>query len=216
MHAARVARKAMLSSWSRVTCQCGAVREITAEALVHPVGWSATFVELAERIRCSQWGKKAAEVVAAARPRPRGGAEESVLAWLSQELRGARTSGVVSPSTMGLRRAPSSNRKVYAQRRSPTRDKPYLSIDRGNLVFAATEGRPSIPLALYRSPVAGTLEILIDGQVVGSVDGAVGKTIQATIPVPKEPGRYLVVIRSKSDGRVIKGCPIFTLQGESG
>ena len=106
MHAARVARKAMLSSWSRVTWRCGAVREITAEALARPVGWSATFVELAERMRCSQCGKKAAEVVAAARPRPRGGAEESVLAWLSQELRGAHTSGVVSPSTMGLRRAP--------------------------------------------------------------------------------------------------------------
>jgi len=34
---------------------------------------SATLVKLATRMRCSQCGKKVAEVVAVARPRPRGG-----------------------------------------------------------------------------------------------------------------------------------------------
>lgn len=55
----------------RVTCKCGAVREITPEALARLVGWSVTLEELAQRMRCSQWGEKAAEVVAVTRPRPR-------------------------------------------------------------------------------------------------------------------------------------------------
>jgi hypothetical protein len=58
----------------RVTCKCGAVREITPEALARLVGWSATLEQLAQRMRCSQCEKKAAEVVAVARPRPRGAA----------------------------------------------------------------------------------------------------------------------------------------------
>ena len=56
----------------RVTCKCGALREITPEALARLVGWSMTLEQLAQRMRCSQCGKKAAEVVAVARPRPRG------------------------------------------------------------------------------------------------------------------------------------------------
>jgi hypothetical protein len=59
----------------RVTCKCGAVREITPEALARLVGWSLTLEALAERMRCSQCGGKAAEVVAVARPRPRGRAK---------------------------------------------------------------------------------------------------------------------------------------------
>ena len=56
----------------RVTCKCGAVREIKPEALARLVGWSLTLEALAQRMRCSQCGEKAAEVVAVARPRPRG------------------------------------------------------------------------------------------------------------------------------------------------
>jgi hypothetical protein len=41
-------------------------------SLARLVGWSMTLQELAQRMRCSQCGKKAAEVVAVARPRPRG------------------------------------------------------------------------------------------------------------------------------------------------
>jgi hypothetical protein len=55
----------------RVTCKCGAVREIKPEALARIVGWSATIEQLAHRMRCSQCGKKAADVVAVARPRRR-------------------------------------------------------------------------------------------------------------------------------------------------
>ena len=55
----------------RVTCKCGAVRGITPEALARLVGWKATLEELAQRMRCSQCGKRAAEVVAVGRPRPR-------------------------------------------------------------------------------------------------------------------------------------------------
>jgi hypothetical protein len=40
--------------------------------LARLIGWSITLEELAQRMRCSQCGKKAAETVAAARPRPRG------------------------------------------------------------------------------------------------------------------------------------------------
>ena len=56
----------------RVTCKCGAVREITPEALARLVGWSMALEQLAQWLRCSQCGRKAAEVVAVARPRPRG------------------------------------------------------------------------------------------------------------------------------------------------
>jgi hypothetical protein len=57
----------------RVTCPCGASRHIEPEALARIVGRSATLAALAERMRCSNYGKKVAEVVAVARPRPRGG-----------------------------------------------------------------------------------------------------------------------------------------------
>jgi len=56
----------------RVVCECGAVREIEPEALARLVGWSTTLEALTPRLRCSQCGKKAAEVVAVSRPRPRG------------------------------------------------------------------------------------------------------------------------------------------------
>jgi hypothetical protein len=56
----------------RVSCVCGFSREIEPDALARLVGWSTTLKELAPRLRCSQCGKKAAEVVAVARPRPRG------------------------------------------------------------------------------------------------------------------------------------------------
>jgi hypothetical protein len=56
----------------RVICDCGACREIEPEALADLVGWSASLEELALRMRCSQCGKKAAKVVAVAKPRPRG------------------------------------------------------------------------------------------------------------------------------------------------
>jgi hypothetical protein len=56
----------------RVSCVCGASRHIEPEALARLVGWSTTLEALAPRLRCSHCGKKAAEVVAVARPRPRG------------------------------------------------------------------------------------------------------------------------------------------------
>lgn len=55
----------------RVSCPCGAARDIEPVALARLVGWSATFEALAARLRCSKCGKKAAEVVAVAKPRPR-------------------------------------------------------------------------------------------------------------------------------------------------
>ena len=56
----------------RVICDCGAVREIEPEALTRLVGWKMILKDLALRMRCSSCGKKAAEVVAVAGPRPRG------------------------------------------------------------------------------------------------------------------------------------------------
>jgi hypothetical protein len=58
----------------RVICDCGACREIEPEALARLVGWSMALKALAPRMQCSKCGKKAAEVVAVARPRPRRGA----------------------------------------------------------------------------------------------------------------------------------------------
>jgi len=56
----------------RVVCDCGACREIEPEALARLVGWQMTLKQLAQRMRCSKCGKKAAEVVAVARPTLRG------------------------------------------------------------------------------------------------------------------------------------------------
>jgi hypothetical protein len=56
----------------RVVCVCGVCREIEPEVLARFVGWSTTLQALARRLRCSHCGKRAAEVIAVARPRPRG------------------------------------------------------------------------------------------------------------------------------------------------
>ena len=56
----------------RVTCTCGAWWEIEPETLTRRVGWSVTLEALTGRLRCKHCGKKAAEVVAVAKPRPRG------------------------------------------------------------------------------------------------------------------------------------------------
>jgi hypothetical protein len=56
----------------RVTCPCGTSRHTEPEALARIAGRSVTLAKLATRMRCSQCGKKVAEVVAVARPRPRG------------------------------------------------------------------------------------------------------------------------------------------------
>lgn len=48
------------------------IRVVFPEALARLVGWSTMLKALAPRMRCSQCGKKAAEVVAVAKPRPRG------------------------------------------------------------------------------------------------------------------------------------------------
>ena len=61
----------------RVVCECSACREIQLQALARLVGWKATLKKLALRMRCSRCGKKVAEVVAVARPRPRGAAKSS-------------------------------------------------------------------------------------------------------------------------------------------
>lgn len=50
----------------RVSCPCGASRHIKPEALARLVGWSAMQASLAPRLRCSQCGRKHAEVVAVA------------------------------------------------------------------------------------------------------------------------------------------------------
>ena len=64
----------------RVSCPCGASRHIEPEALARLVGWSMTLKALAPRLRCSQCGKKAAQVVAVTRPRAAGYPEEPALA----------------------------------------------------------------------------------------------------------------------------------------
>jgi hypothetical protein len=49
-----------------------ASRHIEPEALARIAGRSVTLAALSQRMRCLQCGKKIAEVVAVARPRPRG------------------------------------------------------------------------------------------------------------------------------------------------
>jgi hypothetical protein len=58
----------------RVTCPCGTFRHIEPEALARIAGRAVTLSKLATRMGCSNCGKRVAEVVAVARPRPRGGA----------------------------------------------------------------------------------------------------------------------------------------------
>jgi hypothetical protein len=62
----------------RVSCPCGASRHIEPEALARIAGRSVTLARLATRMRCSNCGKKVAEVVAVARPRPGGGGRREV------------------------------------------------------------------------------------------------------------------------------------------
>ena len=54
----------------RVSYLCGSVREIEPVALARLVGWSVTLKELALRMRCSQCGRKASEIVALQGPGP--------------------------------------------------------------------------------------------------------------------------------------------------
>jgi hypothetical protein len=63
----------------RVVCECGACREIQPQALARLVGWKMTLKELALRMRFSQCGKKAAEVVAGGEAQAARSAEESTL-----------------------------------------------------------------------------------------------------------------------------------------
>ena len=48
----------------RVSYSCGSVCEIEPGVLARLVGWSVTLKELALRMRCSQCGRKASEIVA--------------------------------------------------------------------------------------------------------------------------------------------------------
>jgi len=57
----------------RVICESGVCREIQPQAVARLVGWQVPLKQLALRMRCSTCGRKAAEVLAVARPRPRGG-----------------------------------------------------------------------------------------------------------------------------------------------
>ena len=57
----------------RVTYPCGMSRHIEPEALARIAGRSVTLAKRATRVRCSNCGKKVAEMVAVAKPRPRGG-----------------------------------------------------------------------------------------------------------------------------------------------
>jgi hypothetical protein len=52
----------------RVTCPCGASRHIEPGALARIAGRSATLVQLATRMRCSNYGKKVSEVAAPNHP----------------------------------------------------------------------------------------------------------------------------------------------------
>ena len=74
----------------RETCPCGVSRHIQPDALARLAERSATFAALAERMRCSQCGKKVAEVVAVARPRPRGRAEGSACDRKTRIMRGGK------------------------------------------------------------------------------------------------------------------------------
>jgi hypothetical protein len=59
----------------RVTCPCGASRHIEPQAFERIAGRSVTLAALAQRMRCSQCGKKVAELVAVSMPgSPRSGA----------------------------------------------------------------------------------------------------------------------------------------------
>jgi hypothetical protein len=56
----------------QITCKCGAQRIAESQALARLCGPSATLETVSRRMRCSKCGVKGAEIVAVARPRPRG------------------------------------------------------------------------------------------------------------------------------------------------
>jgi hypothetical protein len=56
----------------QITRKCGARRIAEPEVLARLCGPSATLEAVSRRMRCSKCGTSGAEIVAAARPRPRG------------------------------------------------------------------------------------------------------------------------------------------------
>ena len=62
----------------QITCKCGARRIAEPEALTRLRGASATLETVGRRMRYSKCGKKGTEVVAVARPRPRGGGSVTI------------------------------------------------------------------------------------------------------------------------------------------
>jgi hypothetical protein len=66
-------RRLLLRLLVRVTCPCGTSRHVDPEALARIAGRSVMLAKLSTRMRCSNCGKKIAEVVAVARPKPRSG-----------------------------------------------------------------------------------------------------------------------------------------------
>jgi hypothetical protein len=61
----------------QITCKCGARRIAEPEALARLCGPSATLEAVGRRMHCSKCGTRGAEVVAVARPRPRGVPKDS-------------------------------------------------------------------------------------------------------------------------------------------
>jgi hypothetical protein len=60
----------------RISCPCGASRHIEPEALARIPGRSVALAQFATRMRCSQCGRKVAQVVAVASPGARGMAKD--------------------------------------------------------------------------------------------------------------------------------------------
>ena len=104
--------------------------------------------------------------------------------------------------------------RTAANHLPPSQTRPYLSIDGGNLLFTTAEVRERIPFALLRAPSKQALEIWVDGSKTEELKGSSGETFDGTFVLPREPGKHLVLVKSRATGEVIAGSPVFVVQGE--
>ena len=94
---------------------------------------------------------------------------------------------------------------VAMSRRSPTANKPVLTVGDGTGTVQRLTRSQSMPLSLSRSPVSGPVEVLIDGQVVQRLHSRPGQTLRTSVPVPEPFGSHVVMLREAHTQRIVGG-----------
>jgi photosystem II stability/assembly factor-like uncharacterized protein len=89
--------------------------------------------------------------------------------------------------------------------RSPTANRPVLTLSQDSVVVAPAARNETMHLSFSRSPVSGTLEVLIDGEVVQRLSSVSGRTLRALVPVPRAIGTHVLVLQDARTKEVVDG-----------